>query len=236
MRQWWMIGLLMGSGMAEDAVLLGSGHVAKESRSIAGVSSIKLEGVGSLVIRQGSAESLSVEADDNLFPYIHTVLDEDGLLHIYTRPYHQLHSMTPIRYGVMVKDLQSIEAIGATLIEGNGTLRFSDLYVYMNGESRLNADIRTKNLVVEMSGVSDVTLLGKATAQNITLAGASQYHAKDLISDYVQISATGASEAQVQVHKQLKAILEASTNLSYQGNPDVKVIELEVGVVEHYSH
>ena len=50
----------------------GSGNVQKESRSIGTIERVSFEGIGNLVVTQGSETSLEVEAEDNILPRIVT--------------------------------------------------------------------------------------------------------------------------------------------------------------------
>ena len=47
-------------------VVQGSGHVQRQSRDVRGFDQVVLSGLGTLTITQGSTESLTVEAEDNL--------------------------------------------------------------------------------------------------------------------------------------------------------------------------
>ena len=227
MRHWigiWGIVAAFSAASADDMfdTVIGSGHVAKESRLVTHVSAIKIDGIGDLVIRQGSAESLSVEADDNLFPYIQTVMEENGVLHISIPSNIQLHSMIPIRYGLLVKDLQAIEVAGEVTVEGVDSLRFSDIYLNIQGASVVTLDLRTKNLAVDMGGSSELHAQGTATAQELNLSGAAQYHAPDLVSDTVNIIADGATEAHLHVRHQLSATLDGASEVAYRGKPTIR--------------
>src|SRR5690242_12646963 len=48
----------------------GSGNVVTEARPVSGFDRVSVSGAGQLKVTQGDAESLTIETDDNLLPYI----------------------------------------------------------------------------------------------------------------------------------------------------------------------
>jgi hypothetical protein len=50
------------------SVVNGSGQTKSETRTVSGFTGIELSGTGEVTIEQGDAESLTVEADDNVLP------------------------------------------------------------------------------------------------------------------------------------------------------------------------
>ena len=48
----------------------GSGNVAEEDRAVSGFTGVALAGIGELTIEVGERESLRIEAEDNLMPYL----------------------------------------------------------------------------------------------------------------------------------------------------------------------
>ncbi len=57
--------LLVSSGCS---TVSGSGNVVTETRQVSGFNRIDLAGSGEVTIQQGDAESLTIEADDNVLP------------------------------------------------------------------------------------------------------------------------------------------------------------------------
>ena len=54
-------------------VVRGSGDVVEEVREVSGFTGVALlEGIGELTIKGGETESLRIEAEDNLMPYLET--------------------------------------------------------------------------------------------------------------------------------------------------------------------
>ena len=71
----WIVvaGLVAGCGLftgGVERVVTGSGRVTSETRAVSGITRVALEGMGEVVIQEGAAESLTIEAEDNILPLI----------------------------------------------------------------------------------------------------------------------------------------------------------------------
>src|SRR5580692_6854475 len=62
------------SGLSKS-VVVGSGKVASEVRAVAGISSVSCEGSGEIELVQDGTESLKITAEDNILPYLTSVVD-----------------------------------------------------------------------------------------------------------------------------------------------------------------
>lgn len=193
--------LLSGCNGGFGGVVTGSGNVKTESRNVSGFQAVSLSGVGNLTIDENGTESLTVEAEDNLLPYIQTEVQGNRLV-IGSKDNTSLNPTKPINYRLTVKDLNSIDLSGAGKITG--------------------ADINTPKLTVNVSGAGDITLTGKADSQEINLSGAGNYHGDNLMSKDVKITTSGAGSAVVQVSDTLDATVSGAGSVRYIGDPQVK--------------
>src|SRR5918993_4416238 len=86
------------------SVVNGSGQTKSETRPVSGFTGIELSGSGEVTIEQGEAESLTIEADDNVLPVLTSEV-EDSVLRLGTKPRTRVQTDNPIRYRVTVDDL-----------------------------------------------------------------------------------------------------------------------------------
>ena len=193
--------LLSGCNGGFGGTITGSGNVKTESRNVSGFQAVSLSGVGNLTIDENGTESLTVEAEDNLLPYIQTEVQGNRLV-IGSKDNTNLNPTKPINYRLTVKDLNSIDLSGAGKIDGTG--------------------INTPKLAVNVSGAGNMTLAGKADSQEINLSGAGNYRAENLVSKNVKVSTSGAGSAVVQVSDTLDATVSGAGAVRYIGDPQVK--------------
>ena len=93
----------------------GSGNVITAPRSVSGFSSIQVNLGAELVLTQGNGESLNVEADDNLMPYILTDV-HNGKLIVSTPNNTSITPSKVIHLNVAFKTLADIEILAAVTL------------------------------------------------------------------------------------------------------------------------
>jgi Putative auto-transporter adhesin, head GIN domain len=183
------------------AVVNGSGNVATETRQVSGFTGLDLSGTGEVTIEQGNAESLTIEADDNVLPKL-TSKVENGTLKLDKRPGTTIRTKNPIRYRVGLKDLTALDVSGAGNVQAQR--------------------VTLQTLHVEISGSGAVTLAGSAVEQHIDVSGSGRYDAAELQSQKVTAGISGSGQVTVAVSRELNIDISGSGTLIYSGDPTVK--------------
>ena len=83
----------------------GTGSVRTESREVRGFSSVQLTGSGEATIQQTGAESLAIEAEENLLPLLTSEVS-NGVLTLGTKPGASINPTRPIIYRVTLRALR----------------------------------------------------------------------------------------------------------------------------------
>jgi hypothetical protein len=192
-----------GPGGSDDGiVIVGSGNVASESRSVADFSKVALSGVGRLEIRHSDNESLTVRADDNLLEYMQSEV-RNGVLILGNDTGVNFRTNNDILYILTVRNLDSLTVAGVTSTDVRG--------------------IDTDLFTVNVSGVAAVKARGNADRQRVTVTGVAIYDASGLDSRIVDIDVSGVSGATVKASEQLNGSVKGLSTLEYIGNPTVHV-------------
>ena len=123
---------------------------------------------------------------------------------------------------VSIKTLNKLSASGACDIHVDGSLNASDLVIDISGASDFSGAINAQNLRLEASGSSDFRVSGKATNVKIKVMGASDLKGYDLIADNCDIEASGSSDVNITVNKELRASASGSSDINYKGSATVK--------------
>jgi len=200
-------------------IIRGSGNLVTESRNVSDFDRVDLSGSGEVVIIQGEEESLTVEADDNIMPYVTTevrggtlqlALDAEGARSI---------SPTRLRFTVGVKDLAGLEVSGSGSATSTGidTERL-DIDVSGSGDVRIDS-LAAEAVGVQLSGSGDVELRGEVTRQDIDINGSGKYIAGDLGSQTATVAVSGSGDATVWVTESLDAHIGGSGSVNYYGTP-----------------
>ena len=99
--------------------IVGSGTMTSETRPLADVTGFKLGSIGAVQVVIGSDESVVIEGEDNLIPFITTEVS-DGILTIGTKDETSLQPTRSLNFTVTVGRVELAE------ISGAGTLSIED--------------------------------------------------------------------------------------------------------------
>jgi hypothetical protein len=114
---------------------------------------------------------------------------------------------------------------GFTLVTGssdvfvNGIIRADRLDIGISGASDFKGAVMVKELVLSQSGASDAEISGEAVKFRADISGACNLKAYGLTAETAEISASGASNARVNVTRQLDAKASGASDLYYKGAP-----------------
>jgi hypothetical protein len=197
----------------------GSGNVAEEDRAVSGFTGVALAGIGELTIEVGERESLRIEAEDNLMPYLEAEV-RNGILKIGAQDGVNLNPTRPVRFYLTVKELDTI------VLSGSGDIKAPDLEaerfsVTISGSGDvemgdLSADIL--NVTISGSGNLDIAS-GQIEEQDITISGSGEYQAGGLNSGSAEITISGSGNATVWATDSLDVQISGSGSVNYYGNP-----------------
>lgn len=142
--------MTVSTGDGSDSVK-GNGKVTTEEREIEPFNQIVLEGVFNVYLLQKEKESIRVETDENVLPYIITEV-ENNVLTIKLKDDSKISKMKKINVYITLADINKIETKGVGLLHcmGKLNLRTIDLNLKGVGASKLNLDCETLNVNSEL--------------------------------------------------------------------------------------
>ena len=173
----------------------GNGHVTTDQRTVGEFAELQAGGSFDIVWRNGPA-SLSITTDENLLQYIENSI-EGNRLRLRTRerisPTHgiKVTVSSPVRNGAKISG-----AVDLTVPE-----------------------IAGPKFYFQSTGATEVKLDGNADELLADMTGASELKAKNLRAKNVEISTTGAADAEVSVSEMLRVSITGAGAVYYHGNP-----------------
>lgn len=213
--------LLGGCGVN---IVLGSGRVTTQTRDVSNFDSVVLSGAGDLTITQGDSEALTLEAEDNLMPYLKTEV-KGGTLVLSVDNGNGRTQVTPtkgIRYNLSAKNVKSIELSGAGRVT-SANLKGDQMSIGISGAGSIDiAHLEATSLSSKLSGAGNLKLAGQVTGQTITLSGLGSYDAADLGSKSTQVVVSGAGGATVWANETLDVTINGAGGVKYYGSPQVQ--------------
>ena len=159
----------------------GSGNVVAETRKVSGFDAVEVSYPAQVLIKQGNAESLKIEAEDNLLPNLKTEV-KNGTLEIFYRRENGKHvnPTKTVKITIVVKDLNDVDftSAGELIVED---LKTDSLDVSLSGAGNVNLDnINVKALAVSLSGAGSATASGTADNLDMTISGFGDFKGKEL--------------------------------------------------------
>jgi hypothetical protein len=173
----------------------GNGHIKTDQRTISAFANIDAGGAF-MIEWQNGAPALSITTDENLLSYIDSDVSGDTL---------HLHARDQIwpTHGIKVA-ISSPTRSGAKI----------------SGAVRLTAtQLAGPEFAFKSTGAARVTLDGSVDELLADMTGASELKANALQTKTVEISTTGAADAEVAVSEILKVAITGAGKVSYSGNP-----------------
>ena len=195
-----------------------------EPRTINGsFNAIKISGGIDLYLSQYSTESVAVSATSEKYrEHIKTVVENNVLRIFYDGGNSWPSGNKKLKVYVSFKNLELLDATGACDVEVAGTITVPALNLTMTGASDFKGAVKVNSLYMELTGASDVKISGTATNLSIQSTGASDVKGYDLITDVCTAKASGASDINITVNKELSAHASGASDISFKGTAIVK--------------
>jgi hypothetical protein len=214
------LALALFSTSCTYTLVRGSGNVTSETRAVSGFSAVALSGTGDLIITQGNQEGLTIEAEDNILPYIETEV-RGSTLYIGYKNNVGVSPTRPVKFALQVKDLNSASISGSGSIATN-QFKTDHLDVAISGSG--NADLQNlelNRLKVSLSGSGNIDAAGKTSSQEIFISGSGKYRGGDLHSSQASVTVSGSGNLTVWADESLDAHISGSGTVSYYGQPRI---------------
>ena len=196
-----------------------------EVRTVSGsFSSIKVSGGIDLYLSQSNDEAIAVSASEDRFKQSIKTTVENGILKI-RYDGDKLWAMIrnkKLKVYVSFKNIDRLDVSGASDIIVAGTIAVNTLNLHVSGASEFKGAVKVNDLQLDLSGASDITISGTATTVNISSSGASDIKGDDLKTDVCSANASGASDINITVNKELNVHASGASKITYSGDALIK--------------
>jgi putative autotransporter adhesin-like protein len=196
----------------------GSGNIIKNSRSVSGFNRVSISGSGHLFIIQGNKESLTIDCDDNIEPYIFSIV-KDKTLKIGPDKFN-LNPSEPIKYTLTLRNIRALKTSGSILVKSN-TLRTEKLKVEISGSGRFILDrIEAQSITFKINGSGKVDIeSGNLQNQILSISGSGEFNLPNLKSENTDLNISGSGKAKVWVTNKLNIKISGNGKAYYYGTP-----------------
>lgn len=196
----------VNTGIITSGCKKGDGKIVKEARSVGPFKGLEVEGVFQVNFRCGATSEVFVTADKNLHPLIETVV-KGGKLHLTTTESYCTENSFVI--DIAQKDLSSIAADGS-----------SELVVDCSS-------FASDKLTVELGGTSTLKISGAVKSLDLHVQGTAEFDGSDLKADNVDVRASDATVARLNVSGKLTGSGTDASAIYYRGGPKVVQVDAQ---------
>ncbi|MEP7254797.1 MAG: head GIN domain-containing protein [Ferruginibacter sp.] len=196
------------------------------TRTVSGsFNKIKVSGGIDLFLSQSDNQAVAVSASEERFKEGIKTEVENGTLKIYYEGDKTVSLKNrKLRAYVSFKDLEKLNASGACDVLVSGTITAATLDMQLSGACDFKGIVKVNALKLNLSGASDVNISGSANTVDIESSGASDVKGYDLVTDVCNAKASGASDINITVNKELNASASGASDIYFKGTGLIKDI------------
>ena len=192
-----------------------------QNRNVSGFHAIASSGSFDVVLRQGGAESVKVEADADVINEIVTEV-RNGTLMIHSKNTHNWGNFwnnRHIKIYVVAKNLNSIGLSGSGDFRIEDKFNANDLELRISGSGDFMGEINVKTVAISISGSGDFKISGKADESSVGISGSGDFNGGNLMTKTTAIRVSGSGDANVYASEKVDASVSGSGDVHYSGHP-----------------
>ena len=198
----------------------GDGNMKIETRQVDEFTSLSSRGPMDVQIDYGNSNSIKIEADENLLPFIETTV-ENGKLIIEPKKTINLKSRSKIVVHVSMTKIKDLQLSGSGNINGSGAFESdgeTELGISGSGNIKLNS-ARFNDVALNISGSGNIQLkTGSADDLKVAVSGSGNIDCSGVVSENADVKISGSGNASVNANKSISANISGSGNVFYKGN------------------
>ncbi|MFD0749801.1 head GIN domain-containing protein [Mucilaginibacter calamicampi] len=215
--------LLVGTGSAfASAVKPAPARIIDtEDRKVADFKGISLSGSFDYYIKQGSSNTVRVEAPAKILSYIVTEV-KNGVLNVYTKnntSWTSLFNSEKVAVYITAKDINSIQLSGSGDVFFHEGIKSADLRISLSGSGDITGKITATSVDCSLTGSGDIRLSGRAENAKVKVVGSGDFTAAELQTNNTYVEVIGSGDARVNATGSLNAKVSGSGDIRYRGNP-----------------
>ncbi|WOC40465.1 head GIN domain-containing protein [Polaribacter sp. HL-MS24] len=196
----------------------GNGNQITKTRTVSSFNEINVGGSFEVILVKGTEGKITIEAEENIIPYIETEVDGDRLKIQYKRNTN-IRSTKSVTIRVQIKDLESVSLGGSGKISSEDLIKAKDFKVNIGGSGNIDLHLEVQNGSASIGGSGNLILRGKAEKMRSKIAGSGSIKAYAFTADDLNASIAGSGNIKITVQTKIKAKVVGSGNIYYKGNP-----------------
>lgn len=210
-------------------IVKGSGYVLTQQRETDYFNSIEVSQHISVAIVQGEFQPITVEADDNLFPYIKTVV-RNSVLKIYISDTVNIVKYADLNVLISMPTIRSLYASNNSHIDATPQLwKINDIQIKASENSQIKLHLEAENTIVNGRTSAFIELKGKTRNLKAQLKTAAYLEARNLQTNEANLEMAIGAKAEINVIRTLAYNLSGNARLIFRGTPTIEKSQLSSG-------
>ena len=169
----------------------------KETRSVSGFTGIDASSVFDITVTKGNTESLTIEADNEVMPYVRSEV-RNGVLNLYIdNSNNNMRNVKILKASVVMKNLDKVILSGACKLTADDLFTPDKFKGDCSGASKMSINVNTGQLSIDASGASKIQIKASVTGNtDLDVSGASKIQG-ELKATRVKFDSSGASSIEL---------------------------------------
>ena len=201
-----------------------------EARTVGSFHAINVSNAFEVYITQGNEDAVAISATTQ--EYKDKIITEvkNGVLIIKfdndKKFWKNLNtSKHKLKAYISIKKIDALNVSGACNVYFEDGLSAEGLSVDLSGASDIKGKIDAKTLKIDISGASSASISGNAPTLDIEASGASDFKGFDLVTNFCDAKASGASSINITVNKELNANASGASSVRFKGEGLIRDIK-----------
>lgn len=212
-----LVVMAFGVGRFVDSnTVEGEGPLTERNVEVSSFDKISISGGWEVTVVPGEAYDLQVNVQENLQDHVKISINGDKL-EVGVEGHVSTDERMKIR--IAAPEIAGIYLSGASVLRSENPLTTSSLDLECSGASELYLEVDCDRISLDVSGASETYLEGRTNSLKADASGAAKYYGNECQTESAEVSASGASYAEVQVTTSLKAEASGASKITYSGNP-----------------
>ncbi|NJN25463.1 MAG: DUF2807 domain-containing protein [Cyclobacteriaceae bacterium] len=210
----------------DDDQFIPSEHITIREEAFSEYNAIEVSGVFTVYITFSAIEeSIKVEANENLQPYIEIAKDKD-ILKIGLTENLNISGTAKLNIYIITNNIENYMASGTARFLVEGLIDTDNVGIYLSGASAFKGSMIAQTLRAELSGASKMDIDGVADYGEMEAGGASVLGDYDFKINKLNINLSGASNAWFTVLQSIDVVASGASNLMYMGTATISSQDL----------
>lgn len=199
----------------------GNGNVITESRTVSSFKNIQLRGSMNIKLVNGSAQSVEIQGEENILPYVETNVSGGKLMVKYTDDIH-INTRRDVTVTVTLPELQELDITGSGDITGETKFTSNDdISLGITGSGNMKLELDAPSIEAKITGSGDMYLSGNTRDITCNTTGSGKIDATGLKAENAVVKTFGSGNIHVFASVKLDATINGSGDITYKGGASV---------------